>query len=73
MIYKQLKSNNLSHAWKQIYQDVNEYCTEYSIPNDYRVKLFIKELEYLSLYIHDILPINYQEQGIHLDDPSIST
>ena len=61
MIHRQLKTNNFSHAWKQVYQDVNEYCTEFGIPNDYRVKLFIKELEYLSLYVHDVLPINYQE------------
>ena len=33
---------------------------------------FIKELEYLSLYVHNVLPINYQEQGIHPNDPSIS-
>ena len=61
MIHNQLKINNFSHAWKHVYQDVNEYCTEFGIPNDYRVKLFVKELEYLSLYVHDVLPINYQE------------
>ena len=71
VIFNQLVKNNFIHAWKQIYQDVNEYCTEYGILNDYRIKLFIKELEYLSLCVHDILPINNQEQGIHPNDPSI--
>ena len=29
-------------------------------------------MEYISLYIHDVLPLNYNEQGIHPNDRSIS-
>ena len=37
-----------------------------------RNKLYIKELGFLSLFTHDILPEGYNEQGIYQDDPSIS-
>ena len=60
------------HTWKQIYKDVNEFCNEYRIPNENRITLFRKEMEYISLYIHDVLPLNYNEQGIHPNDCSIS-
>ena len=36
------------------------------------IKLFIKKLEYISLYIHDALPVNYNEHGIYPNDTSIS-
>ena len=72
IIFNQLLKNNFTHAWKEIYTDVNDYCNEYCVPNNQRIKLFRKELEYLSLYIHDVLPLNYNEQGIHPDDTSIS-
>ena len=29
-------------------------------------------MEYISLYIHHVLPLNYNEQGIHPNDSSIS-
>ncbi len=32
----------------------------------------MKQLEYLLLYDYDILSINYQEQGIHPNNPIIS-
>ena len=71
-VFNQLLKNNFVHAEKQIYQDVNEYCNEYQVPHHKRVKLFQKEMEYISLYIHDVLPLNYNEQGIHPNDLSIS-
>ena len=64
--------NNFTHAWKLIYKEVNDYCNEYGIPNENRIKLYIKELEYISLHIHDVLPVNYNEQGIYPNDTSIS-
>ena len=72
IVFNQLLKNNFAHAWKEIYTDVNDFCNEYRVPNNQRIKLFRKEMEYLSLYIHDVLPLNYNEQGIHPDDPSIS-
>ena len=60
------------HTWKQIYKDVNKFCNEYRIPNENRITLFRKEMEYISLYTHDVLPLNYNKQGIHPNDCSIS-
>ena len=39
-----------------------EFCNEYRIP------LFRKEMEYISMYIHDVLPLNYNEQGVRPND-----
>ena len=72
VIFNQLKENNFTHVWKLMYKEVNEYCNDYGIPNENRIKLYIKELEYISLYIHDVLPVNYNEQGIYPFDKSIS-
>ena len=72
IVYNQLLKNNFSYAWKQIYKDVNDFCNEYQIPTENRGSLYRKELEYISLYIHDVLPMNYNEQGIHPNDRSIS-
>ena len=70
--FNQLLKNNFVHAWKQIYQDVNKYCNEYRVLYHKRVKLFRKKMEYISLYVNDALPLNYNEQGIHPNDSSIS-
>ena len=64
--------NKFMHAWKQIYQDVNEFCNDYDMPNRSRIKVFIEEMEYISLYVHNVLPLNYNEQSIYLDDKSMS-
>ena len=72
IVFNQMVKNNFSHAWKQIYKEVNDFCNEYRIPNENRINLFRKEMEYVSLYIHDILPLDYNEQGIHQNDCSIS-
>ena len=72
IVFNQLLKNNFLHAWKYIYQDVNDLCNEFKVPNHRRIEFYRKELEYLSLYIHDVLPLNYNEQGIHPNDPSIS-
>ena len=72
IIFNQLHKNNFLHAWKEIYQDVNDLCNDFKVPNHRRIEFYRKELEYLSLYIHDVLPLNYNEQGIHPNDPSIS-
>ena len=50
IVFNQMVENNFTHAWKQIYQDVNEFCNDYGIPNRNRIKLFVKEMEYISLY-----------------------
>ena len=35
IIFNQLLKNDFSHAWKQIYQYVNDYCNENCIPNNH--------------------------------------
>ena len=72
LICNQLNKNHFSHAWKQTYEQVNDFCDAFCIPYKSRNKFYIKELEFLSLYIHDILPKGFNEQGIYEDDPSIS-
>ncbi len=64
--------DNFIHICNQIYRDVNDYCNGYRIPNENRIKFFVKEMEYISLYIHDRILMNYNEQGIHPNDRSIS-
>ena len=72
IVFNQMVENNFTHAWKQIYQDVNEFCNDYGISNRNRIKLFIKEMEYISLYVHNVSPLHYNEQGIYPDDKSMS-
>ena len=36
------------------------------------IKSFTKEIEYIFLYVHSVLPLNYNEQGIYPEDTSIS-
>ena len=56
LVYNQLTRNNFSHAWKQTYEQMNDFCDTFCILYKSRNKLYIKELEYLSHIIHDILP-----------------
>ena len=67
-----VENSGVLHAWEQICKDVNEFCSEYRIPNENMITLFRKEMEYISLYIHDVLPLNYNEQGINPSDHCIS-
>ena len=60
------------HAWKEIYQDVNKFYNDYSILNMILIKLFTKEIECIFLYVHSVLPLHYNEQGIYPEDTSIS-
>ena len=56
LICNQLNKNHFSHAWKQTYEQINDFCDAFCIPYKSRNKFYIKELEFLALYIHDILP-----------------
>ena len=72
LFYNQLSRNNMTHAWKQIYEDVNDYCDTFCIPYKNRKKLYIMEMQFLSLHMHDVMPEHYNEQGIYPYDKSIS-
>ena len=72
MFYYQLKVNGYTHAWKEIYTKINEQCNALGIPYKRRMLLYLKEIEYLSLMLHDVLPSHYNEQGIVPGDTSVS-
>ncbi len=73
MFYYQLKTNGYTHAWKEIYTKINAQCNALGIPFKNRMALYLKEIEYLSLLLHDILPSNYSEQGMVPGDTSTSS
>ena len=68
----QLKKNGYTHAWKTIYTRINTQCNVLGIPYKNRMKLYQREIEFLSLLLHDVLPENYYIQGIHPNDISVS-
>ena len=44
LFFIQLSRNNFVYAWKQIYEDVNEYCGTFCIPYKNQEKLYMLEL-----------------------------
>ena len=73
MAYQQLRLNNFSHAWKELYTKINAQCNSLGVPYKHRAKLLTKELEFLSLLLHDVLPYNFSEQGIFPGDKNVSS
>lgn len=53
MFYYQLKTNGYTHAWKELYTKINSQCNALGIPYRKRMALYLKEIEYLSLLLHD--------------------
>ena len=72
VLFHQLRKLNLTHAWKEIYTNVNEFCDSHGIPYKNRKRMYLREIEMISLFIHDCLPHNYAEQGIWAGDTSLS-
>ena len=70
--FHQLRKLHLTHAWKEIYTNINLFCDAHGIPYKNRKTLYLREIEMISLYIHDCLPHNYAEQGIWTGDASLS-
>ena len=64
MLGYQLSKNGLMPAFKHLWQELEELYDLWNIPFKNRKKLLIKELEVVSLYLHDVLPFNYTEQGV---------
>ena len=71
VLFHQLRKLNLTHAWKEIYTNVNEFCDSHGIPYKNRKRMYLREIEMISLFIHDCLPHNYAEQGIWAGDTSL--
>ena len=72
VFFHQLRKLNLTHAWKEIYTNVNNFCDSHGIPYKNREKMYLCEIEMISLYIHDCMSYNYAEQGIWAGDASLS-
>ena len=72
VFFHQLRKLNLTHVWKEIYTNVNNFCDLHGISYKNRKKLYLCEIEMISLYIHDYMPHNYAEQGIWAGDASLS-
>ena len=70
LFYNQLKKNGIEHSFKDLYQKSNYLWGKYGIPYNKRKKLLLVEIEMVSLLMCDVLPSNYSEQGIWVDDES---
>ena len=60
----------MDHSFKQLYEELHLIWDEYGIPYNKRKKLLLVEIEMVSLLMCDVLPSNYGEQGIWVDDES---
>ncbi len=72
LFYHQIKKNGYTHAWKETYCRVNAQYNTLGIPYRNRIKLYQREIEFLSLLLHDVLPENYHNQGIQPNDITVS-
>ena len=70
MFYNQLMTNNMTIGWNKLYEFLQEHWDALGIPYKNRHKLMTTELEFASLLMCDVLPKNYKEQGIWVNDPS---
>ena len=60
----------MEHSFKDLYQKLNYLWDENGIPYNKRKKLLLVEIEIVFLLMCDVLPSNYSEQGIWVDDES---
>ena len=70
LFYNQLKRNGMEHSFQELFEKLNYLWDEYGIPYNKRRKLLLVEIEMVSLIMCDVLPCNYSEQGIWVDDES---
>ena len=70
MFFHQLKLHGMDHSFKKLYEELNTMWDEYGIPYNKRKKLLLVEIEMVSLLMCDVLPSNYSEQGIWVNDES---
>ena len=60
----------MDQSFKQLYEELNDMWDQYGIPYNKRKKLLLVEIKMISLLMCDVLPSNYSEQGIWVDDES---
>ena len=70
LFYHQLKLYGLDNSFKELFSMLNEMWDIHSIPYNKRYNLLLVEIEMVSLLMCDILPCNYSEQGLWVNDPS---
>ena len=75
--YRGLKDRSFSTNYENSilqmhYTNVNLFCDAHGIPYKNRKKLYLREIEMISLHIHDWLPYNHSEQGICAGNTSLS-
>ena len=70
LFYHQLKLHGMDNSFKELFSMLNEMWDAHGIPYNKRYNLLLVEVEMVSLLMCDILPCNYSEQGLWVDDPS---
>ena len=73
MFFQQLNQHGMEQSFKALYEELHIIWDEYGIPYNKRKKLLLVEIEMISLLICDVLPCNYSEQGIWVEDRSQGT
>ena len=70
MFFHQSKLHGMGNSFKKLYKELNMIWDEYGIPYKKRRKQLLVEIEIISLLMCDVVPCNYTEQGIWLNDES---
>ena len=70
MFFHQLKLHGMDHSFKKLLEELHLMWDEYGIPYNKRKRLLLVEIEMVSLLMCDVLPYNYSEQGIWVNDKS---
>ena len=70
MFFHQLKLHRMDHSFKKLLEELHLMWDEYGIPYNKRKRLLLVEVEMVSLLMCDVLPYNYSEQGIWVNDKS---
>ena len=60
----------MDHSFKKLLEELHLMWDEYGIPYNKRKRLLLVDIEMVSLFMCDVLPYNYSEQGIYVNDKS---
>ena len=58
------------NSFKELFIMLNEMWDTHGIPYNKMYNLLLVKIEMVSLLMCDILPYNYSEQGLWINDPS---
>ena len=65
----QLMKNGYLHSFRELYEELDSYYDTWVILYKNIKTLFLNKIEQISLFIFDILPENYMEQGMWPNNP----